>query len=234
MSLSIDTGCIDARGKLAWDVLGLGGLGVGSVPAVTQGAWDPAKELGTPAYLYGVGNTQVTGVTTGHSSTAHAVHSVDLDTGDDIRDAAHDKIYVEGIIVERRTSQAVKLGIVLDSTAVIEMGTAVGGVGLGMNASRGLDGVNSNYGFDSEIGDRIMLAVDFVAGLFWNGGNGTWTNGDPATGAGGAAINAAWTAAGAVMQLRCTGNDSGTLRAAWRLPAAPAHLPDGFVVWPES
>ena len=234
MTLSIDTGCIDARGRLAWDVLGLGGLGVGNVPALTQGAFDPAKELGTPAYQYSAGNRQVTGLTATQHLFVHAVHSVDLDTGDDIRDAANDLIYVEALIVDRRTSQAVKMGITLDSAGVFELGTAVGSVGLGMNSSRGLDGVNSNYGFTSAIGDRIMLAVDFPNELFWNGGNGVWTNGDPATTTGGAAIDASWTAAGAVMQLRCTGNDSGTLRAAWQLVASPAHQPDGFSFWPAS
>jgi hypothetical protein len=237
MTLSIDVGCIDARGRLAWGVLGLGGLGTSAVPGPAsvnaQPTFDPASELGAPSYLYQQGNRQVRGISTGHAATTHAVVSPTLNTGDDIRSAAHDRIYAEALVVQDRGAQAIKFGMALTSIGVVEIGTVVGSIGLGQGGSRGLDGVNVAF-FNAVDGSLIMLAVDFPNELVWYGGNGIWNNGDPATATGGAAINAAWTAAGAVMSLRATAAESAIDFGIWRLPALPAFKPAGFALWPNA
>lgn len=236
MTLSIDTGVIDERGKLSWSVLGLGGLGVGNVPSVNdaQPTFDPASELGTPSYLYQRGNRQVRGISSAQPSTAHAVVSPTLVTDDAARLAANDRIYVEARVVADRNTQTIKLGICLTSIGVVEMGTVVGSIGLGMNGSRGLDSVNAAFSPNAGDGDLIMLAVDFPNDLVWYGGNGVWDNGDPATTTGGAAINAAWTAASAVMNLRVSSGETVSDFGIWELPALPAFQPAGFTLWPAS
>lgn len=236
MSLSIDTGVIDSRGQLAWDVLGLGGLGIENVPAVGQPLFDPSAEIGAGSYDYERSNRQLRAnpATPNISSTTHALVRPTLNTGDDIRSAAQDRTYVEAFIVENRTNQAIKFGVLLTSIGVVEMGTVDGSIGLGMNQSQGLDAVNSNYGNPLNDGVTIMMAIDFANSLVWTGSEGVFHNGDPDTVTGGDAISAAWTANGAVMEIRFSVNTPISNPGVWLFPATVKHKPSTYALWPAS